>query len=171
METATTNMIPVYTNFGFEPKVYNIQLPDIAKSDTGITKAENLRNLYEQLSLDIKFIVQRTVYYYNTKRSIEPILKKGDKVYFLRRNINIKRPNDKLDHKKLGPFKISEVVGLVNYRLELLKTMNIYLVFHISLLELVPPGALNVPYTEIELVNPNTEYKVEEILDQKYIRG
>ena len=47
--------------------------------------------------------------------------------------------------------------------------MNIYLVFHISLLEKVLPGVLLVLETEIELVNPNTEYKVEKILDYKYI--
>jgi hypothetical protein len=146
-------------------------LPDIAKSDTGITKAENLRNLHEQLSLDIKFIVQRIAYYYNTKRSIEPTLKKRDKVYLLRQNINTKRPSDKLDHKKLEPFKISKIIEPVNYHLELPKTINIHPIFHISLLEPVPPGAPNIPYTEIKPVNPNTEYKVEEILDQKYIRG
>jgi hypothetical protein len=123
------------------------------------------------LSLDIKFIGQQIVYYYNTKYSIEPTFKKGDKVYLLRRNINTKRPSNKLDHKKLEPFKIVEVVGLVNYRLELPKTINIYPVFHISLLEPVLPEAPNILYTEIEPVNPNTKYKVEEILDQKYIRG
>jgi hypothetical protein len=45
--------------------------------------------------------------------------------------------------------------------------MNIYLVFYISLLELVLPGVLSVLVTEIELVNLNTEYKIEEILDYK----
>jgi hypothetical protein len=45
--------------------------------------------------------------------------------------------------------------------------MNIYLVFHISLLELVLLGVLPAPVTEIELVNPNKEYEVKEILDYK----
>jgi hypothetical protein len=45
--------------------------------------------------------------------------------------------------------------------------MNIYLVFHISLLELVLLGVLPVPVTKIELVNPNIKYKIEEILDYK----
>jgi hypothetical protein len=63
------------------------------------------------------------------------------------------------------------VIELVNYHLELPKTINIYFIFHISLLELVLPGIPKAPYTEIELINPNTKYKVEEILDQKYIRG
>jgi hypothetical protein len=105
------------------------------------------------------------------KYNIELILKKEDKVYLLRRNINIKRLSNKLDYKKLELFKISKVVGLVNYYLELLKIINIYLIFYISFLELVLSEVSNILYTEIELVNLNTEYKVEEILDQKYIRG
>jgi hypothetical protein len=76
-----------------------------------------------------------------------------------------------LDHKKLGLFKIKRVTGLVNYELVLPKTMNIYLVFHISLLELVLLGVLLVLVTEIELVNLNTEYKIEEILDHKQVRN
>jgi hypothetical protein len=45
--------------------------------------------------------------------------------------------------------------------------MNIYLVFYISLLEPILLGVLPAPITEIELVNPNTEYKIEEILNHK----
>jgi hypothetical protein len=89
----------------------------------------------------------------------------------IQRNIQTKKPNTKLDHKKLGLFKIKRVVGLVNYELVLPKTMNIYLVFYISLLELVLLGVLLVPITEIEPINPNTEYKIEEILDHKQVRN
>jgi hypothetical protein len=49
--------------------------------------------------------------------------------------------------------------------------MNIYLVFYISLLELVLLGALLAPVIEIEPVNPNTEYKIEEILDHKQVKN
>jgi hypothetical protein len=45
--------------------------------------------------------------------------------------------------------------------------MNIHPVFHILLLELVLLGILLALVTEIELVNPNAEYEVEEILDYK----
>jgi hypothetical protein len=94
-------------------------------------------------------------------------LKKKDKIYLIQRNIQTKQPNTKLDHKKLGLFKIKRVIGLVDYELVLPKTINIYPVFHISLLELVLLGVLPAPVTKIEPVNPNTEYKVEEILDHK----
>jgi hypothetical protein len=49
--------------------------------------------------------------------------------------------------------------------------MNIYPVFHISLLELVLPEILPAPITEIEPVNPNIKYEVEEILDHKQVRN
>jgi hypothetical protein len=105
------------------------------------------------------------------KYNIELILKKRNKVYFLHRNINIKRSSNKLDYKKLRSFKISKVIRLVNYHFELLKIINIYSIFHILLLELILLEVLNIFYIEIELINLNTEYKVEEILDQKYIKG
>ena len=89
----------------------------------------------------------------------------------LRKNIQTKRPSSKLDHKKLGPFKIKKVVGPVNYQLDLPKTMNIHSVFHISLLEKAPPGAPPAPITEILLVNPNAEYEVQEILNHRLYRG
>jgi hypothetical protein len=99
------------------------------------------------------------------------MLKKRNKIYLIQRNIQTKQPSTKLDHKKLGLFKIKKIIGPVNYELVLPKTMNIYPVFHISLLEPVLPGVLLVPVTEIELVNPNAEYKIEEILDHKQIKN
>jgi hypothetical protein len=85
----------------------------------------------------------------------------------IQRNIQTKQLNTKLDHKKVGLFKIKRVIGPVNYKLVLPRTINIYPVFYISLLELVLLGILLAPVTEIELVNPNIEYEIEEILDHK----
>jgi hypothetical protein len=95
------------------------------------------------------------------------MLKERDKVYLIQRNIQTKQPSTKLDHKKLGLFKIKRIIRLVNYKLVLPKTMNIYPVFYISLLELVLLGVLPAPVTKIELVNPNTKYKIKKILDHK----
>jgi hypothetical protein len=89
----------------------------------------------------------------------------------IQQNIQIKQPSIKLDHKKLGLFKIKKITGLVNYKLVLLKTINIHPVFYISLLKPILPGASPAPVTEIEPVNPNTEYKIEEILDYKQVRN
>jgi hypothetical protein len=117
--------------------------------------------------MDLVFFMKKTALYYDRYCSIKPMLKKRNKIYLIQRNIQTKQPSIKLDHKKLGLFKIKRVIGLVNYKLVLPKTVNIYLVFYISLLELVLLGVLLVLVTEIELVNLNAEYKIKEILDHK----
>ena len=88
------------------------------------------------------------------------MLEKGDRVYLLRKNMKTRRLSDKLDYKKVELFIIKEKLGLVNYRLKLLTTMRIYLVFYIALLEL---ALLGIPLKTITLVeiDNNIEYKVK----------
>ncbi|KAK3401505.1 hypothetical protein B0T20DRAFT_337680, partial [Sordaria brevicollis] len=52
------------------------------------------------------FIRNKINRYYNYTKLLTPIFKEGDKIYFLRRNIKIKRPNNKFDFKKIKLFKI-----------------------------------------------------------------
>jgi hypothetical protein len=130
-----------------------------------------LKVFYKELAADLVFFTKRAVSYYDTYYNIEPTLKERNKVYLIRRNIQTKQLSTKLDHKKLGLFKIKRVIGLVNYKLVLPRTINIHPVFHISLLEPVLLGVLPAPVTEIEPVNPNIEYKVEEILEHKPVRN
>jgi len=166
----TTKVSPFYANYGFEPRAYGSTLPG-ATAQKAMIEIEKIRNLHKQLRENVQKASLKAASYYNAKRSVEPTLKKGDKVYLLRKNIKTKRPSDKLDNKKLGPFEIKEVKGPVNYELRLPKSMNIHPVFHVSLLELAPPGAPKAPTTEIEPVNPEEEYEVEQVLDCRLVRG
>ncbi len=60
-----------------------------------------------------------------------------DKVYLLYKNIIIKQPNDKLNFKKFRFFIIVYKILEFNYKLSLLKTMQIHHIFYISLFELI----------------------------------
>ena len=70
-----------------------------------------------------------------------------------------------MDYKKLRLFKINKKIGIVNYEFKLSNIIKIYLIFYISLFELILDKISNILYIETELLKPNTEYKVEEILD------
>jgi hypothetical protein len=100
----------------------------------------------------------------------DQLSRRGIEYTLLRKNFKTQRPSDKLDFKKLGPFAIKKVIGLVNYELKLLRTMEMHSVFHISLLEPAPNSALRVLDTDIVVKSMDTEYDVEEILDSKYVR-
>ena len=109
--------------------------------------------MQQQLSKDIKFKNKRIVAYANKKRSIEPLLEKGDKVYLLRKNIRTKRPNRKLDFKKLRLFEILKKIRPVNFKLQLLLTSRLHLIFHVLLLELAIGKRLVLSNKEIQLEN------------------
>ena len=170
-DAETTGISPFFANFGFNPTAYQHPSVDTTNAEAAIIKVDELKDLHKELAADILFLSQRSAIYYNSKRGMGPTLKEGDKVYLLRKNINTQRPSDKLDHKKLGPFKITKVIGKVNYELQLPKTWKIHNRFHISLLEKAPPGAPAAPVTDIQPVNPDAEYEVETILDHKQVRN
>jgi len=83
----------------------------------------------------------------------------------IRRNIKIKRLNNKLNHKKIGLYKIKKVKNLINYELALLNNINIYSIFHIFFFELILLKAPRTLKIKIKLVNLNAEYDIKEILN------
>jgi hypothetical protein len=133
-------------------------------------QTQKLQSLYKELLRDIEFLAIRSADFYNKKRLKGPRLQKGDKVYLLRRNIEITRPSSKLDHKKFEPFRIKRNIRDISYKLELPKIIRIHPVFHISLLK---PADSDTPKGPAPKLHPNTqqeEYKVEAILDVKLQR-
>jgi hypothetical protein len=78
-----------------------------------------MKNLYKELSQDIKFIATKSSIYYNRKRIRGPTLREGDLVYLLQKNIKTKRLSTKLDHIKLSLYKIRKALGPLTYELKL----------------------------------------------------
>ena len=52
------------------------------------------------------------------------------------------RLSNKLDYTKLGLYRVKKILGLINYKLNLLKKIRIYLSFYIFILEVVNPETL-----------------------------
>jgi hypothetical protein len=162
-----TKILLAYVTYRYNPEAYRLVITSEINNQAIILQVSDLKIFHKELIIDLVFFTKRTISYYNIYCNIKPMLKKRNKVYLIRRNIQIKRLSIKLDHKKLRLFKIKRIIGLVNYKLILPRTMNIHPVFYISLLELVLLRVLLAPVTEIELVNPNTKYEIKEILDHK----
>lgn len=114
-----------------------------------------------------------TIQHYDAtkQRSCGPDLEERDKVYLRRKNIKTKRPSNKLDCTKLGPFQIIKKLGPVTYRLELPRTMRIHPLFHVSLLE--PTNNPTREQEPIELDEETQEplWEAEAILQHKQVQG
>jgi len=111
----------------------------------------------------MRFATYRTAKYYDKDWLLTPIFKKKEKVFLLRRNIKTKRPSTKLDHVKIELFKILDNSEKNAYKLDLLKSMKIYSVFHVSLLK---KASLSMSLCiTIEVEHNEDEYEVEKVLD------
>ena len=137
---------------------------------------EWFRQLYTTLRDNLRAAQDKYKEYYDRSAKLPPVFKVGDMVWLNRRNIRTTRPSQKLDIKRMGPFRIEEIVGEARsaYRLQLTPQMRVHPVFHVSLLE---------PYRENQLagrtqdppppleVEGDLEYEVKEILDSRIVRG
>src|SRR5882757_11328057 len=110
--------------------------------------------------------------FYDWKKASSHDYKEGQMVWLDGRNIKTLRPSKKLDQKKLGPFKIVEMIGKRSYQLQLPRSWNrIHPVFNEVLLSPYylpqfptqqlpdPPGPVNM--------EGYPEYEVEEILSSR----
>ncbi|RXW11834.1 hypothetical protein EST38_g14023 [Candolleomyces aberdarensis] len=111
--------------------------------------ARDMKTFYDRNHLDISFSV-------------------GDQVLLQGENLKSNRPSKKLDHRRWGPFQITEKVGARAYRLDLPSTWRIHPVFHISRLHHYNPNPDTPPPPPPELVNGEYEHEIEEILDKRY---
>jgi transposase InsO family protein len=168
---STTGETPFFANYGYNPTLIGEPRNKVPTAEEAADLVDTIDYLRTQLSRDIEFMNLKMAIYYDKKHGSAPDLKRGEKVYLLRRNIKTKRPSQKLDHQKIGPFVIEEKLGPVNYRLRLPKSMSkIHPVFHISLLEPAPKNAKIAENVEID-DDTEQEYEVEEILSHKRVSG
>ena len=162
---------PFEANYGFHPTFS----PNYQHLSTFVGTHDFMQNLKEVqgiLAASIKEAQKSQEIYYN-KRKLEATFKPGDKVWLLRKYIKTARPSDKLDHKRLGPFDISEQINDVAFRLKLPLTMKVHDVFHVSLLEPyhadTNPLRIQPPPLPL-IIDSFEEFEVSAILDSRIRR-
>jgi hypothetical protein len=161
--TETTGVSPFFANYGFEPDIIKTTLGTTNNPAAQIESTE-LLSLHQELQKELSFVATKMTHYANKSRMKGPSLKEGDHVYLLRRHIKTKRPSDKLDHKKEGPFRIQRKLSATNYELSLPQGTRLHPRFHISLLE---PAPKTTPLLKEWHTEDTQEHEVEAIIDHR----
>ena len=158
----TTKITSFFANFGKESNLFGKPRNEISTKAT-ITKGDTIKRIQE----NIRKMQGSSTTYQNKKRKMAPLLKEGDKVYLLTKNLKIsKKRSKKLNHVKIESFSIKNVKGRVNYELNLPIDAKIFLVFHIFVLESAHSDVL-VQTTFHYQSQKDQEYEVERILKQR----
>jgi len=166
----TTSISPFFANKRYHPCL-DIQ-PGLALLSEGAQNySANLEKTHIHLKQSIADAQARYKRFANNRCSTAPEINTGDQVYILAKHIRTTRPSKKLAEKYLGPFEVTDRLGLHSYRVNLPDHLRtIHPVFHISQLEPSPlsqiPNCTNPPPPPIEL-DGSIKFEVAEVLDSK----
>jgi len=112
--------------------------------------------------------------WYDKHHQKAPEFKAGDLLILEHRNVQTKQLMNKLDHMKMGPFKVLQAMGKRAYKLGLPLQMKIHPVFYVSLLEPcsipVDPKWRTEP-PKVEEIEGEKNHVVREVADLRVNRN
>jgi hypothetical protein len=133
---SSTHNSPFFVTYGFHPH------PEPTIASNGAVPSvdrhvEQLQTIRAELQAEIRHAQEDYTRHYNKYVQDNPeSFKPGELVWLRRRNIKTKRPSDKLDYRKIGPFPIKCAHGSVAFELVLPPNLaRLHPTFHVSLLE------------------------------------
>ena len=178
MQNSSTQVSPFFANYGYRPRCtvsFAVLEPATRANPAADGLVEKIRVVQAELRTTLQHAQERYKEQHDRHVLPAPEIKVGDKVWLNRRNIRTTRPSRKFDVKRMGPFRVLELVGDAKLacKLELPVQMQIHPVFHVSLLEpyreSTLPGRVQAIPHPVE-VEGELEYEVARILDSKIER-
>jgi hypothetical protein len=170
---SATQVSPFFANKGYNPKL-EVGIEDVT-SFAAQQYADDLSRLHQYLRDQIKIAIEQYARATADRRVAPPEFAVGSQVWLSSEHIKTKRPSKKLDHRRLGPFKIISKLSTHAVKLQLPDALKaIHPVFHIRLLEPYVrntiPNRRQPPPPPVE-VEENDEYEVSAILDSRFRRS
>ncbi|CAJ0966064.1 unnamed protein product [Ranitomeya imitator] len=168
--SSATLVSPFFCNSGFHPRFSSgqVESSDCPGVDTVV---DRLQQIWTHVVDNLTLSQEKAQRFANRRRCVGPRLRVGDFVWLSFRHIPMKVSSPKFKPRFIGPYRISEVLNPVSFRLTLPDSFSIHNVFHTSLLRrYVAPVVPSVDPPAPVLVEGELEYIVEKILDSRVSR-
>ncbi|CAJ0964800.1 unnamed protein product [Ranitomeya imitator] len=168
--SSATLVSPFFCNSGFHPRFSSgqVESSDCPGVDSVV---DRLQQIWTQVVDNLTLSQEKAQLFANRRRRVGPRLRVGDLVWLSSRHIPMKVSSPKFKPHFIGPYRISEILNPVSFRLTLPDSFSIHNVFHRSLLRrYVAPMVPSVEPPAPVLVEGELEYIVEKILDSRVSR-
>ncbi|CAJ0945808.1 unnamed protein product [Ranitomeya imitator] len=168
--SSATLVSPFFCNSGFHPRFSSgqVESSDCPGVDSVV---DRLQRIWTQVVDNLTLSQEKAQLFANRRRCVGPRLRVGDLVWLSSRHIPMKVSSPKFKPHFIGPYRISEILNPVSFRLTLPDSFSIHNVFHRSLLRrYVAPMVPSVEPPAPVLVEGELEYIVEKILDSRVSR-
>jgi hypothetical protein len=178
LDSALLGTSPFFFSQGYHPKFSVLtETSGIRALDDFI---EDLQEIQEKAIECLTQAKQRQARYYDAHKRPATQYQPGDLVLLLRRFIQSRRINSKLDYRYIGPFRVIEMIGNNAVRLDIAREYpKLHPVFNVSLLEKYNPPS-QIPGRGV-LEGVKTHYyetgrvvdwtKLSQILDARPVKG
>lgn len=172
----STNMTLFWALYRRNLKVISTEWGE-SRNSTAVRDMRETQRIVERLREKLEKAQTSQVKKYNKWKRNTPEYEVEDKVWLIRqlmRHIELysrmNSLNDKLDHKKLEPFKVAKLISTHAVELKLSATMKIHWVFHVAALKWHDMSWSS--WTEVEpappiVVDRTEEHKVKQILNSR----
>lgn len=131
--SSSTGMTPFFALLGYHPR-FNSWTGSSGRpaADEFVRRIQEIQELLQENLVQAKDAQAR---FYNKDRRVATTYNPGDLVWLSRRNLKTRRPNNKLDVRRLGPFRVVRMVGSNAAELKLPPDLQrLHPVFNVSLL-------------------------------------
>jgi hypothetical protein len=164
-----TGFSPFYLTYGYQPD-FTVP-PGRTNAPAADRRLDGLQEAREEAESSLCMAKERMAQAHQPRIPPTPF-KVGSHVWLDARHLKIKLKSQKLNPKRLGPFKVLDRIGDLDYRIELPPTMDLHDVFHADWLT---RATINETYGKLPQPDPieidgDLEFEVEKILDSKHDR-
>lgn len=105
----STGFSPFFACAGFHPRCNSLTLASkVPKADEFIGHMQNIQSKLERFLQAAK---DRQSHYYDKDKRVDVVYQPGDLVWLSRKFIKTRRPSQKLDYRRIGPFPVVRMVG------------------------------------------------------------
>jgi hypothetical protein len=169
---SSTHETPFYLNYGRHPRM-GFEPARQTNVQGAAEFSDQMQEIWKEARSALTTAAEDMSRFYNEHRRKAPEILEGDQVWLSSKNLRTDRPSKKLDHKRLGPFKVAKKISSHAYKLQLPRSMKVHPVFHVSLLRKAQPDPI-AERQPTEIPSPNVEDGIEkwdiERIDDSRIR-